>query len=895
MLPADPSSGREVPASAELRRAARDSVREWVASDDAERHAGRGWMMPLAATAVVTAAACAPVVWPLLVAAGASAGAAVAVGAALGQVGAVGGGLLSETVIRAWDRLRSRGQSRAGQAELRDELAVELRESMTRDTAAAAALRDEVAGVLRGVDAVQVVVRESAADVRNVLVQELNELGKQFTEFGWILDVINRQLAAVAEGMSQNFAMARTIADNQEQALVEIQMLRQETRSALRQHEIPQVTAASVGRSADEEKAASLAAAGISVGTDCPYPGLAAFQPKDAGRFFGREQLTALLVARAAEQLARPGLLMVLGPSGSGKSSLLRAGLLHAVIAGALPLRGSSAWPKALMTPGGWPLAELATRIAALAGISAGALEADLRTDPTRITSDIRQALLSNARRQADTLGLPPAADPMLADLDVAGQLIAEPGIGLPAAERRAAGPRLLLIVDQFEEIFTQCTDEQERHKFIRALCAAAGVVVPGTAADGGPIRPQMHARKGPALVVIGMRADYYARAAAYPELVPYLQNRQVLVGPIHEAGLRQAIEKPAAMAGVVADAALVERLLADLGVRGHPDAAPASTAEGSSDRESAAGRDSYEAGRLALLSYALQQTWRERTDRHLTVAGYLAAGGIDGAVAQAADQVYDELDPAGRNVLQRVLVRLVALGEEGMPDSRRRVAVVELAGSGDATRAALTRAVLDKLIDARLITAYEDTVEITHETLLTAWPRLRRWLTEDRDSLRVHRDLSDAARDWQRADRDSGRLFRGTRLAAARDWAAGHAQDLNDDERAFLAASQREELRATRRRRAAVAALAVLTVMSVAGAGIAVYNAGMAARNAGIAARNAADANRQQAVARSRLLASESLTLNRADLVTARQLAVAAWRVFPTDQAWLRYQHPAD
>ena len=153
-------------------------------------------------------------------------------------------------------------------------------------------------------------------------------------------------------------------------------------------------------------------------------------------------------------------------------------------------------------------------------------------------------------------------------------------------------------------------------------------------------------------------------------------------------------------------------------------------------------------------------------------MAGYRATGGIDRAVAQAADNVYDRLDPAGRDALQRVLLRLVTLGE-GTPDSRRRVDLTELTGSEDSERAARTRAVLADLIDARLVTADADTVEITHETLLTAWPRLRQWLTEDRAGLRIHRDLTDAARDWQREGRDPGRLFRGTRLAVARDWAA--------------------------------------------------------------------------------------------------------------------------
>jgi hypothetical protein len=215
----------------------------------------------LAAAAFVAAAASAPVVWPLLVAAGATAS-ATAVGAALSQVGGVGGGLLSEAVIRAWDRLRSRGRPHAGQAELRDELAAELEESLARDTHEAAALRDEVAGVLRSVDAVQVAVREAAADVRGVVVRGFLELGQQFGEFGWILDVISQQLDVVAEDVVQTLAISRTNTDILQQVQVEVQILRRETRSALRHHEIPSDAAASFGPSEDEEKAASLNAAG---------------------------------------------------------------------------------------------------------------------------------------------------------------------------------------------------------------------------------------------------------------------------------------------------------------------------------------------------------------------------------------------------------------------------------------------------------------------------------------------------------------------------------------------------------------------------------------------------------------------------------------------------------
>ena len=367
-------------------------------------------------------------------------------------------------------------------------------------------------------------------------------------------------------------------------------MLRQEAHPARASGGDPADLLEIGGADADPDLAAALDSAGVPVSRDCPYPGLAAFGPQDGGRFFGREHLTATLITRLAEQLASPGLLMVLGPSGSGKSSLLRAGLLPAIAAGGLPVRGSQAWPVDSLTPTRYPMLELATRIAAISGIPAGALNADLHADPERITAAIRQALLAHARRQAQSLvpGVVPGS-PMPGSAVVAG---VDP-----------LSSRLVLIIDQFEELFTQCPDERERRAFIRALCTAAGVTV---AAPGPPSNEwgDRGAAGSSALVVIGIRADFYARCATYPELVPYLQDSQVLVGPMDQAELRDAIERPAADAGLVVDAGLVEVLLVELGMRSVPGPAARDTRPGqqvagsprSADPPPAGG--GYEAGR---------------------------------------------------------------------------------------------------------------------------------------------------------------------------------------------------------------------------------------------------------------------------------------------------------
>jgi hypothetical protein len=421
MSSVDPLSGAGASTSVEVRVAARDGVREVVAAGGASGRSGRRWVVPTA-VAAVAAAACAPVAWPLL----AGGAAAAALAAAFGQVGGVGGGLLAEAVIRAWDRSRARGGPGTGQRELREALAAELAEALTSPSSAAAGLRAEVAGVLQGVDAVRVALtttiettaRESGDQVRAVLIRGLRELGTQFTEFGWLLEEVNDQITRIAETQAEIAAGSRAMLEAQQRTLMQLTILRQQS-SPVSADGDPGGLPGISEESRDEERAAALVAAGVPVGLECPYPGLATFGPADAGRFFGREQATAALLTRLAEQLTRPGLLMVLGPSGSGKSSLLRAGLLPAIAAGGLPVRGSQAWPLDLLTPGRHPLLELATRVAALAGIPAGALDADLRTDPARITAAIRQALLAHARRQAQSAGS--GAGDVVIDLDAPG------------------------------------------------------------------------------------------------------------------------------------------------------------------------------------------------------------------------------------------------------------------------------------------------------------------------------------------------------------------------------------------------------------------------------------------------------------------------------------------
>jgi WD40 repeat protein len=500
----------------------------------------------------------------------------------------------------------------------------------------------------------------------------------------------------------------------------------------------------------------------------CPYPGLAAFQPSQAEWFFGREELTARLVQRMPLQQQRGVPLFVVGVSGVGKSSLLRAGLVPALIRGDVPVPGSDTWPHVLLTPGSQPLTDLVTRVALLAGIPGGKALADVRSVPADFALLVRQA----AVRQAQQRGL--EAHPM----------------------------RVVLVVDQFEEIFTHGCDPIERAGFITALRAAASRV------DGDEATP-------PALVVAGLRADFFSACAEQPGLADILQDNQIIVGPMNPADLRRAVTEPAAAAGLALGTGLVELMLTDLGV---DQALPARLSAG------------YPPGALPLLGYALEATWTRRSGHELTVTGYRKAGGVGGAIETAADQMFTRLTITEQRIARRLLLRLIAIGE-GRENTRRTVALSALVGDD-----AAARAVLDRLVATRLVTVTKHRVEITHEALLRAWPRLADWLAAeaaDRTNLIIRQQLSDAADAWQREHHDAALLYRGTRLATANQWAQDHNADLTKLEQQFLHDSNRASRRRTLLARAVAAVFAVIFVAVGVAAVIAVQQSGIAQRQA--------------------------------------------------------------
>ncbi|MFJ1864722.1 XRE family transcriptional regulator [Streptomyces sp. NPDC088097] len=479
-----------------------------------------------------------------------------------------------------------------------------------------------------------------------------------------------------------------------------------------------------------------------------PYVGLAAFRPEDADLFFGRERLVEDLLAA----LDRHRVVALVGASGAGKSSLLHAGLLPRLRAGAPD------GAVRVLTPGRDPLARL------------------------------QRAL---AEEEPDRGGV--------------------------------------LIVDQFEEVFTLCPDPAERARSVAVLIGAAR-------------RPDSRLR-----VVLGVRADFYAHCTRHPELVAVLREAQVVVGPMTAAELRRAVVEPARRAGLTVEGALQATLVAH--------------AHG-------------QVGALPLLSHALLETWRRRRGAALTLDGFHAAGGFEGALAQSAEALHASLTPRGQRLARQVFVHLIALGE-GTEDTKRPVARGELGADAD------TATVLDRAAGLRLLTLDQGRVELTHEALIRAWPRLRGWLTDDRERLRAHRRLAEATRAWEGVGRDPGSLLRGTRLALARELEdhAGldHAiLDLAPAEREFLAASAAAEAaagdsarRRTRRLRCLVGALAALVVVAAVATGNAVR------------AEDEVTRQRNDAVAQN--LAETAAELGNTQPALAVQLGLTAYRLSPT------------
>ena len=460
-----------------------------------------------------------------------------------------------------------------------------------------------------------------------------------------------------------------------------------------------------------------------------PYPGLAAFGTDDAAWFFGREAEVQQLV----EQLKVARFLAVIGPSGSGKSSLVRAGLLPALGGGRVP--GSDAWTPLVLRPGSRPLAELA------AGLARVSQNASRPLDPTAVLDRLRDPRALTLQARTAFGGTDDGA--------------------------------LLLVVDQFEEAFTRCDDPDERSSFIAALTEAATDV-------DGRVR-----------VIVTMRSDFYSSLAAHPELARQVAGHQHVVASMAAEQLRDAVAQPAYAAGASFEPGLLEEIVED--TVGRP-------------------------GALPLLQHALRELWGVRVGDRLTHHGYQSIGGVEGALAARADEVYLSLAEQDRGLVRRWFtdaVQLVGDTAVSRPVERDRL-LGAAPGDVDAQRADPTldrrRELLDRLVAARLLStgARADgvpVVELVHEALIDGWGRLRNWIAADRELLLWRQELTDATQRWEEGRRDRAYLYGGSRLAAALRRMGELSEPLPVREQRFLRDGVRWERRRVAERYAGQAA----------------------------------------------------------------------------------------
>jgi len=507
---------------------------------------------------------------------------------------------------------------------------------------------------------------------------------------------------------------------------------------------------------ASHEQAPEQPAAAPEIGPN-PYKGLSAFHERDHERFFGRDVLIKELHAEfAALHATAPGtpnptrLLAVLGPSGSGKSSVVRAGLLPELAR--QPLPGLRETRIAVLTPGNHPLEALANSLARMAFDD---------VIPVEKSREFKR-VLRNANEQGQWDGLRCIARAM-------------PWIHAAA---------LILVVDQCEEIYTLCEDSKERQCFINNLLHAA--------ADSAT----------PVSVIITLRSDFLGHTQRHPEFNHGIAANGTIVHVMTAAELREAIAKPAELAGHPLDDATIDLLI-----------------QQSKERE----------GALPLLQFALSQIWDGMAGGRQPAETLRKIGGVGGALANKAEELYAQLDEHGRAMARRAFLAMVRLGE-GTQDTRRRASIAEIVAQGEEQEQ--VHGVLQHFssIDARLITlstvpeAQEVISEITHESLFDHWETLQHWLDNSRDDVRFHRRLAEAANHWDEQGRPEGLLWRPPDLDLLRPFHQRAGQDMTPLQMEFFEASVRKEEHSRRVRQFAITALVLLVVIATCAAGVAFW-----------------------------------------------------------------------
>jgi len=536
-----------------------------------------------------------------------------------------------------------------------------------------------------------------------------------------------------------------------------------------------------------------------------PYKGLRAFQESDSADFFGRKELVNRLLNRMQENHPLNRFLAVVGPSGSGKSSVVKAGLIPALRQGAL--KNSDKWFFVEMVPGTYPFEELEAALLRIAINPPASLLTQLKEDKDGLRRAIKRVLPED-----------------------------------PETE-------LFLLIDQFEEIFTLVDDEAKRTLFMESLIEAV---------------QDSNSRLN---IIITIRADFYDKPLYYAEFGETIRQRSEVVLPMNPEELRAAITDPAERVGLQVEDILAQEIIKD--VQEQP-------------------------GALPLLQYALTELYERREARRLTLNAYQEIGGISGALARRAEELYLSQTPEKQEVTRQIFLRLVSLGE-GTEDTRRRILLSELLNMQKSDE--VINSTLDAFGKYRLLTFDHDplnrepTVEVAHEALIRQWTRLKDWINNLRDDLRQHAKLTSATKEWVGSKKDSSFLATGTRLTQLREWANVTDILLTEDESNYVAASiqrleaeqkaeaerqAREEALEERSRRFLQGLVATLTIGLLVAVVLAIFafnaqseaerNADEAERQAQIAETNEAEAEEQR----------ESAEANAAEAETQREIAEA-------------------
>jgi hypothetical protein len=455
----------------------------------------------------------------------------------------------------------------------------------------------------------------------------------------------------------------------------------------------------------------------------CPYRGLRPFREEDGPFFFGREAFTDLL----AQTLDRSPLVAVVGASGSGKSSVVRAGLVPRLRQGG----AGRVWDVVTLVPGDRPLRSLAAALLPL-----------LEPEMAEVTRLVEIERLARA-----------LADGRLRLRDVVARVL----------EKQRGTDRLLLVADQWEELYTLSNLHTGR-RFIDQLLDATSA--------------------GPLTVVLTLRADFFGHVLGYRPLVDRIQEAVVKLGPMNRVELARAVEEPAKKLTLEFAQGLVERILNDV---------------------------DQEPGTLPLLEFALTELWEKRSGNRFLHQTYDAMGGVQGAIARRAEEVFTrQLSPPQQEVMRRVFVQLVQPGQD-TEDTRRRAPLNDF---GEAEQAILQHVIAARLVvSGRDETTGQEYVEVAHEALIRRWDRLRAWMNDDRVFREWQERLRSALRQWQASNRDDDALLQGALLAEAEHRLAERGVDLPVAERAFIERSV--ALREQRRKRAHRITTAVITVTS--------------------------------------------------------------------------------